>query len=105
MEAREDLEYAGADYSAVEAALAKILLYTKESWDALQKAKDAVQYGLTAENQKIVNSWAEDLEDRIAQLEYVDADYSKVDEAIAKIPADLTQYTDQSDGGLRLSSG
>ena len=102
--AHNALEYAGADYSAVEAALAKIpedgSLYTEASWDALQKAKDAVRYGLTAQDQEVVDGWAEDLEARIAELEYVDADYSRVDEAMAKVPADLTQYTDQSVAAL-----
>lgn len=103
-EARDALEYAGADYSAVEAALDKIpedgSLYTEASWDALQEAKEAVKYGLTKEDQATVDGWAEDIESKIAELEYKDADYTNVDKAIASVPADLSQYTDESVAAL-----
>lgn len=46
--------------------------------------------------QKDVNVHTELIIEAISELKYKDADYSKVDELISKIPADLTVYTDES---------
>lgn len=63
-----------ADYSAVEAALVKIPAdypdaYTEESVQALEAAKNAVQYGLLKDAQETVNGYAAAIESAIAALE------------------------------------
>ena len=93
-----------ADYSAVDAALAKIpadlSIYTEESVKALNDAVDAVVRGLPASKQAEVDAMAKAIEDAIAALvektAEEDADYSAVDAALAKIPADLSIYTEES---------
>lgn len=98
--AHDHLVYQGADYSKVDAALKKIpedgSLYTEASWNALLAAKDAVVNGKSAAEQSTVDGWASDMEAALAALEYRDADYTKVDEAIEQVPADLGKYTDTS---------
>lgn len=98
--AHDQLAYQGADYSKVDAAIAKIpadgSVYTEASWNALLAAKDAVVNGKSAAEQSTVDGWASDMEAALAALEYRDADYTKVDEAIAKVPTDLSKYTDAS---------
>ena len=80
-----------ADYSAVEAAMAAIptdlTVYTDESVAALSTAVDGVVRGKAFVSQANVNEMAKAIEDAIAALQYKDADYTKVDEAIAKANA------------------
>ena len=80
-----------ADYSAVEAAMAAIptdlTVYTDESVAALNTAVDGVVRGKALASQANVNAMAQAIEDAIAALQYKDADYTKVDEAIAKANA------------------
>ena len=80
-----------ADYSAVEAAMAAIptdlTVYTDESVAALNTAVDGVVRGKAFVSQANVNAMAQAIEDAIAALQYKDADYTKVDEAIAKANA------------------
>lgn len=89
-----------ADYSAVDAALAKISndlgIYTDESIQPLQTAMNSVERGKTILDQKEVDSWAAAIENALAGLQVRKADYSKVEEAIRKIPSDLSLYTDAS---------
>ena len=77
-----------ADYSAVEAAMAAIptdlTVYTDESVAALNTAVDGVVRGKALASQANVNAMAQAIEDAIAALQYKDADYTKVDAAIAK---------------------
>ena len=90
----------GADYSAVEAAKAKIpadlSIYTDASVKALNDAVAAVVKGLPASRQSEVDKMAADIEAAIKGLSEKDADYSAVDAAKAKIPADLSIYTDET---------
>ena len=90
----------GADYSAVEAAKAKIpadlSIYTDASVKALNDALAAVVEGLPASRQSEVDKMAADIEAAIKGLSEKDADYSAVDAAKAKIPADLSIYTDET---------
>lgn len=106
-EARASLEYKGADYSVVDAALAKIpsdsSIYTEESWAAVEAAKNAVVNGLDITKQEIVNGYAEAIETAVSNLVLKDADYSLVDQAIASIPADLSKYTDASVEKVKLA--
>lgn len=89
-----------ADYSAVDAALAKVSndlsIYTEESIQPLQTAINSVESGKTILDQAEVDGWAAAIENALAGLQVRKADYSKVEEAIKKIPADLRLYTDAS---------
>ena len=89
-----------ADYSAVDAALAKVSndlsIYTEESIQPLQTAINSVESGKTILDQAEVDGWAAAIENALAGLRVRKADYSKVEEAIKKIPADLSLYTDAS---------
>ena len=80
-----------ADYSAVETAMAAIptdlTVYTDESVAALNTAVDGVVRGKAFVSQANVDAMAQAIEDAIAALQYKDADYTKVGEAIAKANA------------------
>ena len=80
-----------ADYTAVDDALAKIpadlTAYTDETVTALNNAKANVVRGKALANQTEVNAMAKAIEDAIAALQYKDADYTKVDAAIAEANA------------------
>ena len=80
-----------ADYSAVEAAMEAIptdlTVYTDESVAALNTAVDGVVRGKAFVSQANVNAMAQAIEDAIAALQYKGADYTKVDEAIARANA------------------
>ena len=80
-----------ADYRTVEAAMAAIptdlTVYTDESVAALNTAVDGVVRGKAFVSQANVNAMAQVIEDAIAALQYKGADYTKVDEAIAKANA------------------
>ena len=84
------LEYKDADYSAVDAAVAKAEALVKENYkdfSAVEAAVAAVDYSRDITGQEAVNAMAQAIEDAIAALEYKDADYSAVDAAIAKADA------------------
>ena len=80
-------EEADADYSAVDAAIAKVnvdsSVYTADSYVAYQLVKNNVVRGLKASSQVVVNEYALALEEVIAKLIYRDADYNEVEKAIA----------------------
>lgn len=98
--ALDGLNLKPADYSAVDAALAKVSndlsIYTEESIQPLQTAINSVESGKTILDQAEVDGWAAAIENALAGLQVRKADYSKVEEAIKKIPADLSLYTDAS---------
>ena len=90
-----------ADYSAVETAMKAIptdlTVYTDESVAALNTAVDGVIRGKAFVSQANVNAMAQAIKDAIAALQYKGADYTKVDEAIAKANAlDKDNYKDFS---------
>lgn len=95
-----ELVLKSADYSAVDAALAKISndlsVYTEESIQPLQTAMNSVERGKTILDQKEVDGWAAAIENALAGLQVRKADYTKVEEAIKKVPSDLSLYTDAS---------
>ena len=111
----EDLRlYAGwlslyADYTAVDAALAKVpadlSAYTEESAAALRAAVDAVVWNLSSTEQAQVDGFAAAIEAALAGLvqkpEF--ADYTAVNAALAKVPADLSAYTEESAAALRAA--
>ncbi|MBQ3593760.1 MAG: Ig-like domain-containing protein, partial [Clostridia bacterium] len=86
-----------ADYTAVEAAIAKIPTdldnYTDETVQAVLDAEDAVEYGLDVTAQETVNAYAAAIEDAVAKLELKPADYTAVEEAKTKVPENLDAYT------------
>lgn len=101
------LKPAGADFTKLAEALNEapsdeelVKLYTEATADAVKVKKDAAQKlyndGADAAQQEIVDSAAEELKAAVAALVYKGADYSKAEEAKAKIPADLSKYTDDS---------
>ncbi|MDD3361163.1 MAG: LPXTG cell wall anchor domain-containing protein [Hespellia sp.] len=89
-----------ADYTDVDKAISEIpadlSVYTSASVQALNDAKAAVDRNKTQAEQTIVDGYATAIRDAIKALKYKGADYSKVDTAIGKIPADLSIYTDAS---------
>ena len=89
-----------ADYSAVDAAIAKANTLNKDEYkdfSAVEVAVNAVVRGKNITEQSEVDAMAQAIEDAITALQYKDADYTKVDAAIAKANA-LTKsdYTDFS---------
>lgn len=80
-----------ADYSAVEEAMAAIpadlTVYIDESVAALNTAVDGVVRGKAFVNQANVDAMAQAIKNAIANLQYKDADYTKVDAAIEKANA------------------
>lgn len=94
----------GADYSELEAEIAKGTAYTKdyyttETWSAYQTVLAAAQKMVDDNNlketeQAQVSKMVEDLVAAKAALRFVEADYTAVNNAIAAIPAtsDLSAY-------------
>ena len=81
------LQYKGADYTKVDAAIAKANALNKDNYKdftAVEAAVNAVARGKNITKQAEVDAMAKAIEDAIAALQYKDADYTKVDEAIAK---------------------
>ena len=79
-----------ADYSAVDAAIAKANALKKDDYkdfSAVEAAINAVVRGNTLQEQTAVDAMAKAIEDAIAALQFKGADYSKVDAAIAKANA------------------
>ena len=79
-----------ADYSSVDAAIAKANALEKDNYkdfSAVETAVNAVARDKNITEQSEVDAMAKAIEDAIAALQYKDADYTKVDEAIAKANA------------------
>ncbi len=79
-----------ADYSAVDAAIAKANALNKDNYkdfSAVEAAVNAVARGKNITQQEEVDTMAKAIEDAVAALQYKDADYTKVDAAIAKANA------------------
>lgn len=98
--AREALVLKGANYSSVNTAKSKIpadsSLYTAESWQNLQDKVNAVVENLDITQQSRVDKFAKDIEDAVAALKYISADYSEVTKAKGEIPTNLALYTDET---------
>ena len=93
-----ELSYLDADYSKVDAAIAEAEALNKDEYKDFTKVEEAVNAVVRGKNiteQTEVNAMAKAIEDAIAALEYKDADYSKVDAAIAKAKAlNKNEYKD-----------
>ena len=84
------LQYKDADYTKVDAAIAKANALNKDDYkdfSAVESAINAVVRDKNITEQSEVDKMAKAIEDAIAALKYKDADYTKVDEAIAKANA------------------
>ena len=79
-----------ADYTKVDAAIAKANALNKDNYkdfSAVETAVNAVVRDKNITEQSEVDAMAKAIEDAIAALQYKDADYTKVDAAIAKANA------------------
>ena len=84
------LQYKDADYTKVDAAIAKANALNKDNYKdftAVEAAVNAVVRDKNITEQSEVDAMAKAIEDAIATLQYKDADYAKVDAAIAKANA------------------
>ena len=84
------LQYKGADYTKVDAAIAKVNALNKDNHKDFSAVDDALKAVVRDKNiteQTEVDAMAKAIEDAIAALQYRDADYTKVDAAIAKANA------------------
>ena len=85
-----DLQYKDADYTKVEAAIAKANALNKDNYkdfSAVETAINSVVPGKKLAEQAEVDAMAKAIEKAIADLQYKDADYTKVDAALAKANA------------------
>ena len=85
-----DLQYKDANYDKVDAAIAKANKLNKDDYkdfSGVDSAMNAVMRDKNITEQSEVDAMAKKIEDAIAALQYKDADYAKVDEAIAKANA------------------
>ena len=84
------MTYLPADYTKVDAAIAKANALNKDEYKdftAVENAVNAVVRSKNITEQSEVDAMAKAIEDAIAALVYKDADYTKVDAAIAKADA------------------
>ena len=84
------LQYKDADYTKVDAALAKANALKKDDYkdfSAVETAVNAVARGKNITEQTEVDTMAKAIEDAITALQYKDADYTRVDAAIARANA------------------
>ncbi len=94
------LQYAPADYSSVEAALANVpedtSVYTTVSLGTLNTYINSVNYSYTADKQTTVDKYASNINNAISKLKLKAADYSAVNSALALVPSDSSVYTEDS---------
>ncbi len=94
------LHFYAADYTVLEATIAKIptnlSIYTNESVTALNDVLNSIDRSLNIIHQKRVDEYVIALTEVIEALKLKSADYSELDNIIAKIPASLSIYTDES---------
>ena len=84
------MTYLPADYTKVDAAITKANALKKDEYKdftAVETAVGAVVRGKNITEQSKVDAMAKAIEDAMAALQYKDADYTKVDAAIAKAKA------------------
>ena len=89
-DAIDALQYKDADYTKVDAAIAKANALNKNDYkdfSAVEAAVNAVVRDKNITEQSEVDAMAKAIEDAIDALQYKDADYTKVDAAIAKANA------------------
>ena len=102
------LKYKGANYTKVDAAIDKANALKKEDYkdfSGVEAAVNAVVRDKNITDQSEVDAMAQAIEDAIAALQYKDADYTKVDAAIAKANAlNKDNYKDFSAVGTAVNA-
>lgn len=81
------MTYAGADYTDVDAAIKRANSLNKDNYKDFSRVEDAinaVNRDKDITEQEVVNGYAKTINEAIDHLEYKDADYTKVTEAIEK---------------------
>lgn len=81
------MTYAGADYTDVDAAIKRANSLNKDNYKDFSRVEDAinaVNRDKDITEQEVVNGYAKAINEAIDHLEYKDADYTKVTEAIEK---------------------
>lgn len=81
------MTYAGADYTDVDAAIKRANSLNKDNYKDFSRGEDAinaVNRDKDITEQEVVNGYAKAINEAIDHLEYKDADYTKVTEAIEK---------------------
>ena len=84
------LQYKDADYTKVDEAIERAEALNKDEYKdftAVEAAVEAVERGKDITEQAAVDAMAKAIEDAIGALQYKDADYTKVDEAIERAEA------------------
>ena len=93
------LQYKGADYTKVDAAIAKAKALNKDNYKDFSGVDDAVKAvvrGNDITKQTEVDAMAKAIDDAISVLQYKNADYTKVDAVIAKAPEPSNDYGDSN---------
>ncbi len=88
-----------ADYTKVDNAVAnaqKIDANLYSNYSIVEDAINAVDHAKSKQEQTTVDGYADTINKAISELKYKDADYTKVNEAKAKVPSDLSVYTDET---------
>ncbi|MDD3401798.1 MAG: hypothetical protein PHQ72_00370 [Hespellia sp.] len=104
--ADKTITIAGADYTEVNQAVDAAAELKKEQYvdfSGVEAAVEAVDYEKNLLEQETVDGYAAAINDAITRLEFKPADYSKVDEAIGKVPKDLSIYTEESVKNLQAA--
>ncbi len=93
------LQYKGADYTKVDAAIGKANALNKDNYkdfSGVESAVKAVVRGKNITEQSEVDKMAKAIDDAISVLQYKDADYTKVDAVIAKAPEPSKDFGDSN---------
>lgn len=99
LDAVGNLKIGPADYTEVEAAVKEYYALNKENYydvAYLESVINGINWDLKANEQNIVDGYAKTIREAINALIPLPADYSAVEAAKAKIPANLEMYTDDS---------
>ena len=97
--AYDNLKKTKADYTELNKALEKAKTYEEHkswysNWNEIQKLVDIVDYNLTWEDQDKVNDLTKKINDAISNLKKKNADYTKLSDALSKIPNDYSNYSE-----------
>ena len=93
-----------ADYTKVNEAIAnaqKIDANLYSNYSIVEDAINAVDHAKSKQEQVTVDSYADAINKAISELKYKDADYTKVNEAKAKVPSNLNIYTEETVNALQ----
>ncbi len=93
-----------ADYSKLYEILEQVQdhsYYTDDTIAVFEEALSNIEYNLSTSDQIRLDTQISAVENTFMKLKLRDADYWDVESAIAKIPGDLTVYTDESIAALR----